>query len=282
MYHAKSLGRNNFQFFNEELNKKAQHEIAMEVNLRKAMEQNQFELFYQPQVNLESKQIYGAEALLRWIHPEKGIIPPASFIPIAEETGQIIPMGEWVIRTACQENKKWQVAGYFPITVSVNISAKQFFQSNLVEIVESALTETGLDPKYLELEITESITMDVERSITTLLELKRIGVKVSVDDFGIGYSSLNYLKSLPIDKLKIDQSFIRECPNDINSNTLVRTIIIMAHLLKLKVIAEGVETEEQVSFLLGQGCKEAQGYLFSKPLPVSEFETNYMQKRLEK
>jgi diguanylate cyclase (GGDEF)-like protein/PAS domain S-box-containing protein len=282
MYHAKSLGRNNFQFFNEELNKKAQHEIAMEVNLRKAMEQNQFELFYQPQVNLESKQIYGAEALLRWIHPEKGIIPPASFIPIAEETGQIIPMGEWVIRTACQENKKWQVAGYFPITVSVNISAKQFFQSNLVEIVESALTETGLDPKYLELEITESITMDVERSITTLLELKRIGVKVSVDDFGIGYSSLNYLKSLPIDKLKIDQSFIRECPNDINSNTLVRTIIIMAHLLKLKVIAEGVETEEQVSFLLGQGCKEAQGYLFSKPLPISEFETNYMQKRLEK
>lgn len=281
MYHAKSLGRNNFQFFNEELSKKAQHELDMELNLRKALEQNQFVLFYQPQVNLETNQIYGAEALIRWVHPEKGIIPPVSFIPLAEETGLIIPMGEWAIRTACQQNQKWQEAGYSPIIVSVNISAKQFFQSNLVEIVESALTETGLNPNYLELEITESITMDVERSITTLLELQRIGVKVSIDDFGIGYSSLNYLKRLPIDKLKIDQSFIRECPRDMNSNTLVRTIIIMAHLLKMKVIAEGVETEEQVSFLLSQGCKEAQGYLFSKPLSVSKFETNYMQKRLE-
>jgi diguanylate cyclase (GGDEF)-like protein/PAS domain S-box-containing protein len=282
MYHAKSLGRNNFQFFNEELNKHAQHELDMEVNLRKAIEQNQFVLFYQPQVNLENNEIYGAEALIRWIHPEKGIIPPAAFIPLAEETGVIIPMGEWAIRTACQENKKWQDAGYSPVMVSVNISAKQFFQSNLVEIVETALSETGLHPNYLELEITESITMDVERSIKTLLELQRIGVKVSIDDFGTGYSSLNYLKRLPIDKLKIDQSFIRECPNDINSNTLVRTIIIMAHLLKMKVIAEGVESEEQVSFLLGQGCKEAQGYFFSKPLPVSEFVTNYLQKRLEK
>jgi diguanylate cyclase (GGDEF)-like protein/PAS domain S-box-containing protein len=282
MYHAKSLGRNNFQFFNEELNKNAQHELDMEVKLRKALEQNQFVLFYQPQVNLENKEIYGAEALIRWIHPEKGIIPPAAFIPIAEETGLIIPMGEWAIRTACKENKKWQDAGYSPVMVSVNISAKQFFQSNLVEIVETALSETGLHPNYLELEITESITMDVERSIKTLLELQRIGVKVSIDDFGTGYSSLNYLKRLPIDKLKIDQTFIRECPDDSNSNTLVRTIIIMAHLLKMKVIAEGVETEEQVSFLLEQGCKEAQGYFFSKPLPVSEFETNYLQKRLEK
>ncbi|WP_419887088.1 EAL and GGDEF domain-containing protein [Neobacillus niacini] len=282
MYHAKSLGRNNFQFFNKELNKKAQHELDMEVNLRKALEQNQFVLFYQPQVNLETNEIYGAEALIRWTHPEKGIIPPAAFIPLAEETGLIIPMGEWAIRTACQENIKWQEAGYSPVTISVNISAKQFFQSNLVEIVESALRETGLNPNYLELEITESITMDVERSITTLLELQRIGVKISIDDFGTGYSSLNYLKRLPIDKLKIDQSFIQECPHDINSNTLVRTIIIMAHLLRMKVVAEGVETEEQVSFLLGQGCKEAQGYLFSKPLSVSEFETKYMRKRLGK
>jgi predicted signal transduction protein with EAL and GGDEF domain len=282
MYHAKSLGRNNFQFFNEDFNKNAQHELDMEINLRKALEKNQFVLFYQPQVNLETNQIYGAEALMRWIHPEKGIIPPAAFIPLAEENGMIIPMGEWAIRTACQQNQKWQAAGYSPITVSVNISAKQFFQSNLVEIVESALSETGLNPNYLELEITESISMDVERSITTLLELQRIGVKVSIDDVGIGYSSLNYLKRLPIDKLKIDQSFIRECPHDVNSNTLVRTIIIMAHLLKMKVIAEGVETEEQVSFLLGQGCKEAQGYLFSKPVPISEFECNYLQKRLEK
>jgi diguanylate cyclase (GGDEF)-like protein/PAS domain S-box-containing protein len=281
MYHAKSLGRNNFQFFNEDLNKKAQHELELEVNLRKALEQNQLVLFYQPQVNLETNQIYGAEALMRWVHPEKGIIPPADFIPIAEETGLIIPMGEWAIRTACQENKKWQLAGFSPIIVSVNISAKQFFQSNLVEIVKSALTETGLDPNFLELEITESITMDVERSISTLLELKKLGVKISIDDFGTGYSSLNYLRRLPIDKLKIDQSFIRECPDDINSNTIVRTIIVMAHLLKLQVKAEGVEKEEQVSFLLKQGCKEAQGYLFSKPIPVSKFETEFMQKRLD-
>jgi diguanylate cyclase (GGDEF)-like protein/PAS domain S-box-containing protein len=281
MYHAKSLGRNNFQFFNEELNKIAQHELEMEVNLRKALEQNQLVLFYQPQVNLETNQIYGAEALMRWIHPEKGIIPPAVFIPIAEETGLIIPMGEWAIRTACKENKRWQSAGYLPITVSVNISAKQFFQSNLVEIVKDALTVTGLEPRYLELEITESITMDVEHSISTLLELKNLGVKISIDDFGTGYSSLNYLRRLPIDKLKIDQSFIRECPDDINSNTLVRTIIVMAHLLKLKVKAEGVETQEQIAFLLQQGCKEAQGYYFSKPIPVLEFESKYMEKRLE-
>jgi diguanylate cyclase (GGDEF)-like protein/PAS domain S-box-containing protein len=281
MYHAKSLGRNNFQFFDEELNKKAQYELELEINLRKALEQNQLVLFYQPQVNLETNSVYGAEALMRWVHPEKGIIPPADFIPIAEETGLIIPMGEWAIRTACQENKKWQLAGFSPIIVSVNISAKQFFQSNLVEIVKSALTETGLEPDFLELEITESITMDVERSISTLLELKKLGVKISIDDFGTGYSSLNYLRRLPIDKLKIDQSFIRECPHDINSNTIVRTIIVMAHLLKLQVKAEGVEKEEQVSFLLGQGCKEAQGYLFSKPIPVSEFEREFMQKRLD-
>jgi diguanylate cyclase (GGDEF)-like protein/PAS domain S-box-containing protein len=281
MYHAKSLGKNNFQFFTDELNEKAQHELDLEVNLRKALEQYQFELYYQPQFNIKTNQICGAEALMRWIHPEKGIIPPAAFIPLAEETGLIIPMGEWAIRTACQENKKWQMAGYPPITVSVNISAKQFFHSNLVEIVQSALLETELEPKYLELEITESITMNVEHSISTLLELKEIGVKISIDDFGTGYSSLNYLKRLPIDKLKIDQSFIRECPNDVNSNTLVRTIIVMAHLLKLQVKAEGVETQDQISFLLDQGCKEAQGYFFSKPIPVPEFETKYMKKRLD-
>jgi diguanylate cyclase (GGDEF)-like protein/PAS domain S-box-containing protein len=281
MYHAKSLGKNNFQFFNDVLNAKAQHELDLEVDLRKALEQFQFELYYQPQFNIRTNKLCGAEALMRWIHPEKGIIPPVSFIPLAEETGLIIPMGEWAIRTACQENKKWQKAGYPPITVSVNISAKQFFHSNLVEIVQSALTETELQPKYLELEITESITMNVEHSISTLLELKKIGVKISIDDFGTGYSSLNYLKRLPIDKLKIDQSFIRECPYDVNSNTLVRTTIVMAHLLKLQVKAEGVETQDQISFLLEQGCKEAQGYFFSKPIPVPEFESKYMEKRLE-
>lgn len=180
------------------MNAKAQHELDLEVDLRKALEQFQFELYYQPQFNIRTNKLCGAEALLRWIHPEKGIIPPVSFIPLAEETGLIIPMGEWAIRIGCQENKKWQKAGYPPITVSVNISAKQFFHSNLVEIVQSALTEKELQPKYLELEITESITMNVKHSISTLLELKKIGVKISIDDFGTGYSSLNYLKRLPL------------------------------------------------------------------------------------
>ncbi|MCL6573070.1 MAG: EAL domain-containing protein [Bacillus sp. (in: Bacteria)] len=275
MYFSKSLGRNNFQFFTKDLIDKSQYEVDLEMKLRKALERNEFLLYYQPQINLETNRIIGAEALIRWKHPEKGIISPGEFIPVAEETGLIIPIGVWALRNACQQNKRWQVNGLPPITVAVNISAKQFLQSNLAEIVRQVLIETELDPKYLEIEITESMTMDVERTISTLLDLKKIGVKISIDDFGSGYSSLNYLKRFPIDKLKIDQSFIRECITDSNDEIIVKTIIAMAHNLKLQVIAEGVETKEQISFLLQQRCTEAQGFYFSKPIPVEEFENIY-------
>ncbi|MGG1400300.1 EAL domain-containing protein [Bacillus salipaludis] len=273
MYYAKDRGKNNFAIFTKEIKNKSQNELELEMKLRKALERNEFILQYQPQFNLETNQIIGAEALIRWQHPEKGLISPNEFIPVAEESGLIIPMGEWALRTACQQNKEWQLAGLPPITIAVNISAKQFFQSNLVETVEKILFETDLEPNFLELEITESMTMDVEHSVSTLLALKDLGVKISIDDFGTGYSSLNYLKRFPIDKLKIDQSFIRESTTDANDRTIVKAIILMAHFLKIKVIAEGVETEDHVSFLLSQQCKEAQGYYFSKPVSADEFET---------
>lgn len=272
MYFAKSLGKNNYQFYTDDLKEKTHHELELESHLRKALERNEFLLYYQPQINIETGQLIGAEALIRWNHPEKGLVSPADFIPVAEETGLIIPIGEWAIRTACQQNKQWQEDGLPPITVAVNISAGQFFQSNLPDIVRRVLLGTKLEPKYLEIEITESMTMDVESAIATLMELKKIGVRISIDDFGTGYSSLNYLKRFPIDKLKIDQSFIRECTSDVNDQTIIKTIILMAHLLKLQVIAEGVETKEQADFLLKHRCIEAQGYYFSKPLPVDEFE----------
>jgi diguanylate cyclase (GGDEF)-like protein/PAS domain S-box-containing protein len=276
MYFAKSLGKNNYQFYTNDLIDQSQHELDLEIKLRKALERNEFILYYQPQINLQTNQIIGAEALIRWVHPEKGLISPAEFIPVAEETGLIIQLGEWALRTACYQNKKWQDKGLRPITIAVNISAKQFFQSNLAEIVEKILFETGLEARYLELEITESMTMDVERAITTLVDLKKIGVKVSMDDFGTGYSSLNYLKRFPIDKLKVDQSFIRDSTTDPNDETIVKTIIAMAHNLKLQVIAEGVETKEHVYFLLEQKCTEAQGYFFSKPVSTKEFEKLYI------
>jgi diguanylate cyclase len=273
MYYAKSQGKNNYQTFSDNLI--GVSKIDLEMNLRKALERNEFVLFYQPQINLHTNKIIGAESLIRWEHPERGIILPDEFIPLAEETGLIIQIGEWALLTACKQNKKWQEARLPPITVAVNISPQQFFQTDLAQNVKKCLVETGLDPKYLELEITESMTMDVDRSLITLLELKKIGVKISIDDFGTGYSSLHYLKKFPVDKLKIDRSFIRECTTDVNDETILKTIILMANLLKLQIIAEGVETKEQVTFLLEQMCTEAQGYFFSKPIPVEEFEANY-------
>jgi diguanylate cyclase len=273
MYFAKSQGKNNYQTFTTDLIGVSQHVIDLEMNLRKALVKNEFVLFYQPQINLNTNKIFGAEALIRWEHPVRGIIPPDEFIPLAEETGQIIQIGEWALLTACKQNRVWQDRGLPPITVSVNISPKQFFQTDLAKSVQKILYETGLEPKYLELEITEGMTMDVDRSLSTLLELKKIGVGISIDDFGTGYSSLHYLKKFPIDKLKIDRSFISECTTDVNDHAIVKTIILMAHSLKLQVIAEGVETNDQVAFLLQQMCTEAQGYFFSKPIPVKEFES---------
>ena len=270
MYYAKSKGDLNYKLFTKELMLQSQNKVELDMSLRKALERKEFSLHYQPQYDLVTKRMIGVEALIRWNHPEKGMIPPVDFIPYAEESGLIIPLGEWVIREACYQNKIWQQCGYPAITISVNLSPKQF-QSNIGNTIKKILSETGLEAKYLELEITENITMEVELAISTLKKLKKLGVKISIDDFGTGYSSLYYLKKLPIDKLKIDQSFILGIV-DLNDETIVKTIISMAHNLKLKVIAEGVETKKHVDLLTSLNCNEAQGYYFSKPVSATELE----------
>jgi diguanylate cyclase (GGDEF)-like protein/PAS domain S-box-containing protein len=274
MYTAKKQGANQYVIFTETMIAQTKYVEKLELDLRRAINQDEFILHYQPQMSLETNKIIGIEALIRWNHPVEGLVSPASFIPIAEESGLIIPIGEWVLRRACQQMKHFQVEGGPPIPVSVNISPKQFYQSNLVELIKSILMETELESSYLELEITESITMDVERAISTLNELRNLGVKISIDDFGTGYSSLNYLSKLPIDKLKIDQSFIRNM-TDSTDETIVKAIISMGQNLHLKIIAEGVEKEEHVRFLKKQGCDEAQGYYFSKPISFLELRESW-------
>lgn len=270
MHYAKSKGDINYKLFTKELMLQSQNKVELDMSLRKALERKEFVLHYQPQYDLVTKRMIGTEALIRWNHPEKGMIPPVEFIPYAEESGLIIPIGEWVIREACLQNKNWQQRGYPKIITSVNLSPKQF-QSNIGNTIKKILSETGLDARYLELEITENTTMEVESAITTLRKLKKLGLKISIDDFGTGYSSLYYLKKLPIDKLKIDQSFIRGIV-DLNDETIVKTIISMAHHLNLKVIAEGVETKKHVELLENLQCNEAQGYYFSKPITSIELE----------
>jgi len=271
MYQAKRSGKNSFQFYHSDQDGDTYERLEMEADLRKAIEQNEFQVHYQPKINLVSGKVTGVEALLRWQHPEKGLISPAEFIPLAEETGLIIPIGEWVLKAACAQNMTWQEAGLPSMVMSVNLSVRQLYQTNLVEIVRRAMEDTGLAPEYLELEITESMLMDAEQGFKILRQLKSLGVQISLDDFGTGYSSLHYLKDFPIDKLKIDQSFVRNCSVDSNDATIVKTIIAMAHELKLDVIAEGVESKDHLIFLQRNLCDEAQGYLFSKPLPPAEF-----------
>ncbi|MHB1619641.1 MAG: EAL domain-containing protein [Sulfuricella sp.] len=280
LYRAKDLGRNNAQFFTAEMNVKAMERLMLENGLRHALERNEFVVHYQPQVDLRSGEIIGMEALVRWQHPELGLVSPARFIPVAEESGLIVPLGEWVLRTACAQNKAWQRAGLKPISVAVNLSARQFRQPNLVEVVAGILRETELDPAHLELELTESLVMhNVEVTIATLGRLKAMGIKLSIDDFGTGYSSLSYLKRFPIDMLKIDQSFVRDITTDPSDAAIAKTIISMAHDLQLRVIAEGVETEEQKSFLQQRHCDEMQGYFFSKPVPAVDFEVLLRERR---
>ena len=272
MYQAKGSGRNNYQFFTREMNRRTLERILIKNKLIHALERNELFLLYQPQVDLQSGRIIGAEALVRWDNPLYGKVLPAQFIPIAEENGLIPPIGEWVLREACRQNQEWRKQGLMKITMAVNLSAVQFRQKNLGEIIKAILHESGLAPSGLELEITEGVVMqDAEAAILLLEDMKAMGLKLSVDDFGTGYSSLSYLKRFPIDKLKIDQSFVRDLTTDTDDAVIVSTIISMAHSLKLKVIAEGVESAEQLAFLKQQGCDEIQGYYFSQPVTAEEF-----------
>jgi len=269
MYVIKEEHRNNYKFFESSISEKFKTMLTMESDLRTAIKEGQFELHYQPQKSLVSKKIVGMEALLRWKHPTKGNIPPMDFIPLAEKTGLIIEIGDWVLKQACIQNKKWQMEGYEPIIVCVNLSAKQFHQKDLVEKIKKVLHDTGLEAKYLELEITESMAMSNEHYILkTMKRLRNLGVYVSIDDFGTGYSSLKYLSKFPITKLKIDKMFMDKKQKQ--NQAIVKSIIKMSHSLNMKVIAEGVETFEQFKFLEQEKCDVIQGYYFSKPLPPKD------------
>jgi diguanylate cyclase (GGDEF)-like protein/PAS domain S-box-containing protein len=272
MYQAKENGRQSYQFFKSEMNVKAVERQSIEEDLRRALERKEFTLHYQPKINLKTGAITGAEALLRWAHPTRGSIPPLQFIPIAEDSGLILPIGSWVMREACRQARVWRDAGLPLATMAVNVSAVQFRNENFLEDLFATLTESGLDPEYLELELTESVLMKHTELAASILKILRgKGVQVSVDDFGTGYSSLSYLQKFPLDALKIDQSFVRWITTNPNEATLVSAIIHMGQSLHLRVIAEGVETSEDLAFLKAHNCDEAQGYYFSRPVPADQF-----------
>jgi diguanylate cyclase (GGDEF)-like protein len=269
MYRAKERGRNNFQFFTSEMNERVNERLALEHALRRAIEQREFVLHYQQRVDLKTGAIVGAEALVRWMHPEWGLVRPARFIPLAEETGLIVPIGEFVLREACRQARAWLDQGLDPGLVSVNLSARQFRHEALVRQVSRVLEETRLDPRHLEMELTESTVMhNVEAAVATLQGLKSLGISLSVDDFGTGYSSLAYLRNLPIDKLKIDRSFVRDigAGTSANEGVLAQAIISLGHNLHLQVVAEGVETDAQVRFLRKHQCDEGQGFFYGEPV----------------
>ncbi|MCL2690472.1 MAG: EAL domain-containing protein [Chitinispirillia bacterium] len=271
MIRAKEMGSNTYQHYKPAMNTRAAEQLALESSLRNAISRDEMFVYFQPQLELKSKNITGMEALIRWKHPEMGMISPAQFIPVAEATGLIIPIGEWVLRNACEHAVEWQ-KDHKPLVISVNLSARQFQQQDLVSIVKNVLDETGLEAKYLELEITESLGMkNPEQTLKTLTDLKAMGIKIAIDDFGTGYSSLSYLKRFPIDTLKIDRSFVMDMIEDQSDAHIVKTIITLAHSLDLSVIAEGVEKEAQAQYLLENGCEKMQGYLFSPPVSAAEF-----------
>jgi len=273
MYHSKESGRNAYHFFRPEMNARVFERMSLENSLRRALERGEFLLHYQPQIDIATRRLIGMEALVRWQHPELGLVPPMRFIPVAEDSGLILGIGAWVLGEACRQNRAWQAAGLPALPVAVNISALQFAQPRFIEAVGQALQASGLAPHCLELELTESVMMQAaERNIEMLETIRRMGVQVAIDDFGTDYSSLAYLKRLPIDKLKIDQAFVRDIVTDADDAAIIAAIIGLAQNLKLRVIAEGVENEAQFDFLRRGGCAEAQGYLFSRPLPGAEFE----------
>ncbi|MBF0567801.1 MAG: EAL domain-containing protein [Nitrospirae bacterium] len=282
MYQAKNKGGNTYQFYNPEMNARALRRLKLENNLRKALERNEFVLHYQPKIDLNTWSVSGVEALIRWLNPQFGMISPVEFVPLAEETGLIITIGEWVLRTACAQAKHWQDIGHKGILMSVNLSARQFKSQNLVLLIENILKETGLSPEFLELELTETVVMDdAEKAIKILREIKNMGIHIAIDDFGMGYSSLSYLKRFPIDCLKIDRSFVSDITTDTDDAAIATAIIAMSHSLKLKVIAEGVETDGQLEFLRALDCDEAQGYLFSKPLSSEDIKAYLASKKLK-
>lgn len=272
LYHVKGRGKNDFAFYNKKMKVQSLESSLLENALRSAIKNEQFYLEYQPKQNIATKELFGMEALVRWNHPELGIIPPGKFIPLAEETGLIVPMGEWILRESCRQTKLWQKQGFPDLIISVNVSVRQLECSNFIDVVLETLKETELDPRYLELEVTESIFADVKNAASILQELRSMGIKISVDDFGTGYSSLSYIKHLPIDILKVDRSFIQDIHSNDESKAIVNAIITLANAIGLKVIAEGIELEEHVDELKNGGCLLGQGFYFSKPMKSEVFE----------
>ena len=269
LYQAKQQGRSQYQFYSPEINAQLQERLTLENDLHGALDRNEMLVYYQPLIDLHSGQVTAVEALIRWQHPTLGMISPAKFIPIAEANGAIIPIGEWVLRTACTQNRAWQLAGFTPIRMSVNLSARQFEQPYLVEVINQILEETELQASDLELEVTESFLMgNIERSVKTLKQLRELGISLALDDFGTGYSSLSYLKRFPVNILKIDKSFVQDVMSNPDSATVTNAIIALAKSLRLSITAEGVETQEQLDYLKMQGCDEGQGYYFSRPVPA--------------
>ncbi len=278
---AKIAGKNTYQFFTAEMNQAAIKRLILENQLRKVLERDELCLFYQPQIELCTGQLVGMEALLRWQHPESGLVSPNQFVSVAEEMNLIIPIGEWVLRTACKQNQAWQAAGLPAVRISINVSSRQFKPAYLLKTIKTVLKESQMDSSYLELELTESVLMEEEKEgnhsiVAVLTELRAMGVQIAIDDFGTGYSSLSYLKRLPVNTLKIDRSFVQDINSNRDDAAIIRAIIVLAHSLHLSVVAEGVENEEQVLFLQKQRCEIAQGYLFSPPLSQEEM-TQFLQ-----
>jgi EAL domain-containing protein (putative c-di-GMP-specific phosphodiesterase class I) len=283
MYQAKENGRQTYQFFKPEMNVKAVERQSIEEDLRRALERDEFTLHYQPKIDLATGSIAGVEALLRWTHPTRGSVSPAQFIPIAEDSGQILAIGAWVLRAACEQAQKWIELGLPAGSMAVNVSAMELRSEGFLDRLFATLSETGLDPRSLELEVTESVLMkNSEVAASILQKIREKGVRVAIDDFGTGYSSLSYLRKFPLDALKIDQSFVRHISSSPDDTAIVSAIISMGQSLKLRVIAEGVETAEDLAFLQHHECDEAQGYYFSRPIPASQFATLLSDERFRK
>ena len=274
MYHAKERGRNGYQFYSRGIHEKALQRFSMERELREGIEAGQLRLVYQPKVRLVDGTVCGAEALVRWEHPERGEISPAEFIPLAEETGLVLQIGQWVLREACAQRQLWTEAGKTPFPIAINCSAVQFTRGDVIGDIDEAIASSGLDPRWLEVELTESLLLqDIDSGIDALQRMKRLGIQIAIDDFGTGFSSLSYLKRLPVDKLKIDRSFVTDLASDSGDAAIVSAIVTLSSNLGLTVVAEGVENDEQFEILRGYGCHEAQGYLIGRPMAVGMFES---------